>query len=111
MRRANVCLAIRPDEVVGNNVKMLMPSPYREAHDSYLQHYHNTGERRIIGIGREVTGQRKDGTTFPMYLSVGEGMLESEPIFVGIVHDLSEQKAAEARLAETQSELLHVSQT
>jgi two-component system sensor kinase FixL len=98
-----------PEEVIGRNVNMLMPSPYREAHDSYLQHYHNTGERRIIGIGREVTGRRKDGSTFPMYLSVGEGTIESEPVFVGIVHDLTDQKAAEARLVEVQSELLHVS--
>jgi two-component system sensor kinase FixL len=99
----------KADEVIGNNVNMLMPSPYREAHDGYLQNYHNTGERRIIGIGREVTGRRKDGSTFPMYLSVGEGVIDSEQIFVGIVHDLSAQKAAEARLVEVQSELLHVS--
>jgi two-component system, LuxR family, sensor kinase FixL len=99
----------KAEEVIGNNVNMLMPSPYREAHDSYLQHYHDTGEKRIIGIGREVTGKRKDGSTFPMYLSVGQGVINSEPIFVGIVHDLTVQKTAEARLVEVQGELLHVS--
>jgi two-component system sensor kinase FixL len=99
----------KADEVLGKNVTMLMPSPYREAHDAYLQHYHNTGERRIIGIGREVTGRRKDGSTFPMYLSVGEGVVNSERIFVGIIHDLTAQKAAEAHLVEVQGELLHVS--
>src|SRR5262245_19069452 len=66
----------KPDEVIGKNVKMLMPSPYRDEHDGYLKHYQETGERRIIGIGREVVGQRKNGTTFPMYLSVGQGKME-----------------------------------
>lgn len=97
------------DEVVGNNVNMLMPAPYREEHDSYIQHYHNTGERRIIGIGREVRGRHKDGSTFPMHLSVGEGAIDSEKVFVGIIQDLTDRKAAEARLQEVQSELLHVS--
>lgn len=79
-------------EVVGKNVKMLMPPPYYADHDSYLSRYRETGERRIIGIGREVVGRRKNGTTFPMYLSVGEGVVEDHRIFIGIVHDVSERK-------------------
>ena len=97
------------DEVLGRNVSMLMPSPDREAHDSYIAHYRETGERRIIGIGREVRGRRKDGSTFPMYLSVGEGVVDGKTVFVGIVHDLTAQKTAEARLRDVQNELLHVS--
>ena len=96
-------------EALNQNVTMLMPEPYRYAHDSYIAHYKETGERRIIGIGREVVGQRKDGTTFPMYLSVGEGRLEGEIIFVGIVRDLSKEKRSDAKFKELQSELLHVS--
>ncbi len=86
-------------EVIGQNVKLLMPSPYQEQHDSYLQHYLETGERRIIGIGREVEGRRKDGTVFPMYLSVSEVMLGSKRIFTGIVHDLTELKQIERSVA------------
>jgi two-component system sensor kinase FixL len=103
------------DEVVGKNVKMLMPEPFRGEHDGHLANYNRTGEKRIIGIGREVTGQRKDGTTFPMYLSVGEGAAAGERIFVGIIHDLTVQKWAEnalrereVRLQTLQTELLHV---
>lgn len=97
------------DEVVGRNVSMLMPSPYREEHDSYVARYQKTGARRIIGIGREVMGRRKDGTVFPMYLSVGEGQLEGESLYVGIIHDITEQQATERRLRELQDELLQIS--
>jgi len=97
------------DEVIGRNVNMLMPSPYREEHDEYIGHYQKTRERRIIGIGREVFGQRKDGSIFPMYLSVGEGKLEGESLFVGIIHDITEQQAKEWQLRELQDELLQVS--
>ena len=97
------------EEVVGRNVGMLMPSPYREEHDAYIRKYRSTGEKRIIGIGREVTGRRKDGSSFPMYLSVGEGKHDGASIFVGIVHDITEQNAAARRLSELQAELLHVS--
>src|SRR5262245_35403020 len=82
-------------EALGQNVKMLMPSPYQEEHDGYLSRYRATGEKRIIGIGREVVGRRKDGVTFPMYLSVGEGMLGGQTIYVGIIHDLTERKKSD----------------
>ena len=97
------------DEVVGQNVKMLMPLPYRAEHDEYVEHYRRTGMKRIIGIGRDVFGQRKDGTTFPMYLSVGEGTIEGKRIYVGIIHDLTEREGAARRTQELQNELLHVS--
>ena len=99
----------RPVEVIGRNVRMLMPSPYREAHDSYIARYLSTGERRIIGIGRVVVGERKDGSTFPMELDVGEFRSGDHRFFTGFVRDLSERQATEARLQELQSELVHVS--
>lgn len=97
------------EEVVGRNVKMLMPDPYREAHDSYLERYLTTGERRIIGIGRVVVGERKDGSTFPMELSVGEMISGEQRFFTGFVRDLSERQQTEARLQELQTELVHIS--
>ncbi len=97
------------EEVIGHNVNMLMPSPYHEEHDSYLKHYRSTGEKRIIGIGREVIGRRKNGSTFPFHLSVGEGALNGKKIFVGIIHDLTNLAGTRKRLNEVQSELLHVS--
>lgn len=96
-------------EIVGHNVSVLMPNPDRERHDGYLRHYRTTGERRIIGIGRIVTGQRRDGSTFPMELSVGEANDGVQRIFTGFIRDLSEQQRAELQLRELQSELIHVS--
>jgi len=101
----------RSEETIGQNVKMLMPTPYREAHDGYLAHYHETAEKRIIGIGREVTGRRKDGSTFPMYLSVGEGRLHGEPMFVGIVHDITNRKRVETTLREREARLSSILET
>jgi len=88
----------RETEVVGRNITMLMPSPYREEHDGYLARYLATGNARIIGIGREVWALRRDGTVFPVHLSVGEMAVGSERKFTGIVHDLSERVALEQRL-------------
>lgn len=99
----------RADELAGKNVSLLMPSPYREAHDSYLKRYYKTGERRIIGIGRVVVGERKDGSTFPMELAVGEMQLPEGRFFTGFVRDLTERQNSEKRLQELQSELFHVS--
>ena len=97
--------------VVGQNVKMLMPPPYRDQHDEYIGHYQETHEKRIIGIGREVVGLRKDGSTFPMYLSVGEGCLESGSIFVGIIRDITDQKTAEQSLREREARLRSILET
>ncbi len=90
------------DEVMGHNVKILMPPPFRGEHDSYVSNYRSSGVRKIIGIGREVLGQRKDGTTFPMDLSVGESKEQEETRFVGIIHDLTERKRTEEQLAQAQ---------
>ena len=90
------------EEVIGQNVKMLMPEPYQREHDLYLGNYRSTGERKIIGIGREVVGRKKDGSTFPMELSVGEVSEEGGAIFVGIIHDLTSRKRTEGQLAQAQ---------
>jgi len=96
-------------EVIGRNVSILMPAPYREEHDNYLQRYRKTGERRIIGIGRIVVGERKDGSTFPMELAVGEAKVGRDRFFTGFVRDLTERRSQERRMQELQSELVHVS--
>jgi PAS domain S-box-containing protein len=98
-------------EVIGRNVKMLMPQPYREEHDGYLDSFNRTGKQKIIGIGREVYGQRKDGTTFPMDLSVGEAKQDEGSIFVGIIHDLTERERAERKLRESNARLKAVVDT
>jgi two-component system sensor kinase FixL len=98
-----------PAEVLGTNVKRLMPSPYRESHDGYIDRYLTTGERRIIGIGRVVVGERKDGSTFPMELAVGEMRSSNQRFFTGFIRDLTERQQTEARLQELQSELVHIS--
>lgn len=95
-------------EVLGANISMLMPSPDRERHDGYLERYLKTGERRIIGIGRVVFAMRKDGTTFPMELSVGEATGEGQRVFTGFIRDLTDRHQTQERLEELQSELIHV---
>jgi PAS domain S-box-containing protein len=89
-------------EVIGRNVSMLMPSPDREAHDGYLARYRRTGERRIIGLGRVVTGLRKDGETFPLELAVGEASLPDRRIFTGFIRDLTSRHRMEAELRQAQ---------
>lgn len=97
------------DEACGRNVSLLMPSPYREQHDAYIGRYLETGERRIIGIGRIVVGRRKDGTTFPMHLTVGELRTGDRHHFTGFIRDLTDQQLTEDRLKELQSEVTHMS--
>ncbi len=91
-------------ELIGRNISILMPQPYRDRHDSYVQNYLDSGVKRIIGIGREVVGQRKDGTVFPIDLSVGEALLPSgRRIFTGIIRDITERKTLEDKI-------LHISE-
>jgi two-component system, LuxR family, sensor kinase FixL len=97
------------EEAIGRSVGMLMPSPYREQHGEYLRHYIETGQRRIIGIGRVVIGERKDGSTFPMDLSVSEMKSGGRRFFIGFIRDLSERQQTNSRLHELQSELVHMS--
>ncbi|WP_026898169.1 PAS domain-containing sensor histidine kinase [Daejeonella oryzae] len=92
-------------EITGSNVSVLMPEPYKSAHNGYLHHHQTTGERKIIGIGREVLGLRKDGSTFPFRLAVGEVKYENRRIYTGFVHDLSKEKAAEYNLKKYTEEL------
>lgn len=86
------------DEVAGSNVRMLMPEPYHSEHDGYLHNYLSTGKKKIIGIGREVVGRRKDGETFPMDLAVSEMQMEGKRVFIGLVRDITERKQNEEKL-------------
>lgn len=96
------------EDVLGKNVSLLMPREYADEHDGYVQHYVDTGERRIIGTGREVRGKHRDGTDFPLELSVGEALTPEGRQFVGIVRDLRPRKAVERRLNQLQAELVHL---
>lgn len=97
------------DEVLGENVSMLMPSPDREQHDAYLGNYLSTGEKRIIGIGRVTTARRRDGSTFPIDLAVGEVLLREERVFAGFIRDLTDSRETERLLHNLQGELAHAS--
>jgi len=93
------------EEVIGRNISMLMPEPDKSNHDAYLHRYQTTGEKRIIGKGREVRGLRKDGSTFPFRLAVSEVVYDDRIIYTGFIHDLSKEKEAEQRLKEYAAEL------
>lgn len=94
-RAAEKLFQFSATEVIGKNVHMLMPDPYHTEHDGYIENYHQSGNRKIIGIGREVTGQRKDKTTFPMYLAVSEVNVNDQRFYTGIVRDITEQRRLE----------------
>ncbi len=104
-RSAERMFGYQAAEVVGRNVSLLMPSPDREMHDAHMERYRRTGERHIIGIGREVTAQRKDGSRFPVDLAVGETQVDGHRLFTGLIRDISERKAAEALQAELMADL------
>lgn len=93
------------DEVLGKNINILMPEPYSSEHDSYLKSYEKTKIKKIIGIGRDVEAKRRDGTMFPVCLSVGEGEVDGEPIYVGFIHDITERKQQEQELKEHRDHL------
>ncbi|HEX8984176.1 MAG TPA: PAS domain S-box protein [Bryobacteraceae bacterium] len=99
------------EEVIGRNLSILMPSPHREEHDAHIRRYLETGVRKIIGIGREVTALRKDGTTFPADLAVSEMLLPGRRLFTGILHDLTARKRVESMLRETNATLQAVIET
>ncbi|MFT4026203.1 MAG: PAS domain S-box protein [Novosphingobium sp.] len=99
----------REDEVLGENVSVLMPSPDREQHDRYIGDYLDTGERKIIGIGRVTTARQRDGATFPIHLHVGEALIDGQRVFTGFIRDLTERQQTELRLHDLQSQLAHVS--
>lgn len=96
-------------EVLGKNIKLLMPPYFAEHHDGYLERYLSTGEKHIIGIGRVVTGQKKDGSTFPLELSIGEARIGDQRLFTGFIRDLTERQQIEQRVHELQEELVHAS--
>lgn len=87
-----------PAEVIGCNIKMLMPEPYHSEHDGYIRNYRSTGEKKVIGIGREVTGKRKDGTTFPMELGINETSVSGERVYIGMIRDITARKNTEDKI-------------
>jgi len=99
-KAAEKIFGYRAEEAIGENVSILMPSPYRENHDRYMENYLTTGKNKIIGIGREVTGRRKDGTVFPMDLAVSELVMDDQRIFTGIIRDISERRKLESEILE-----------
>ncbi|MHA1559423.1 MAG: sensor histidine kinase [Alphaproteobacteria bacterium] len=108
-RAAEQMFGYSAGEALGQNVTIVMPSPYRQEHDGYIGRYLKTGERRIVGMGRIVSGKRRDGTIFPMELAVDEVKIRDGWVFTGFIRDLTEQQEAEAKLQSAQSELTHMS--
>src|SRR5690606_29067288 len=102
---ASALFGYAPEEVIGNNVSMLMPEPDRSNHDNYIYSYQKTGVKKIIGIGREVKGRKKDGSTFPFRLAVSEVHYRDKNIFTGFIHDLTKERAAEDELRKHAIEL------
>ncbi|MEO1608158.1 MAG: ATP-binding protein [Pseudomonadota bacterium] len=105
---AEVMFQHNSDEVIGQNIRVLMPEPYRSAHDGFLKNYLSTGQKKIISIGREIIGLRKDGTQFPIHLTVSEVKLEKKTLFTGMIEDISVRVEAEQRVQLLQKELIHV---
>ena len=103
-RAATKIFGYTADEVIGKNVHVLMPEPYKAEHDDYLNNYLDTGDKKIIGIGRQVTGQRKDGSIFPMDLAVSEVKIEGDRKFTGIVRDISERLQLEKEILRISDE-------
>jgi PAS domain S-box-containing protein len=101
---AEIVFGYEPEEVIGRNISMLMPEPHSSIHDRYINNYIRTGHRRIIGIGREVVGRRKDGSLFPMDLAVSEIRLGERRLFTGIIRDLTERKRLEYEIAQVSTE-------
>ncbi|MGV3539379.1 MAG: sensor histidine kinase [Rufibacter sp.] len=93
------------EELLGKNISMLMPEPDHSRHDGYMEHYQRTGQKKIIGIGREVSGLKKDGTIFPLYLSISEVQLEHRNVYTGFIHDITHQKMSEEKLRRYAAEL------
>lgn len=97
---AETIFGYKAREIIGKNVSILMPSPHRQQHDAYLSNYRHTGQAKIIGIGREVSGRRKDGSVFPMDLSVSEVRLADRRLFTGFIRDITERKRLEKEILE-----------
>ena len=108
-RAAERMFGLAAKEAVGQNVSILMAEPDRTRHDGYISHYLATGERRIIGVGRIVTGRRRDGSPFPLHLSIGETHVEGRRLFTGFMHDLTEERRTQSRTQQLQAELAHIS--